>query len=121
MELFIKYNIPSDLLAFGGKPFLPSTCKIGEVKRHVEEMNDMVEETKVRMWGIRLGFGFGFGLGFGFDLICFLFFFELIFGFSFGSDSFGFGFFFFFPSCCVVLLFLLLDSFYFRLTVRSVN
>lgn len=48
MELFIKYNIPSDLLGFGGKPFLPSNYKIEEVKRHVEEMNDMVAETKER-------------------------------------------------------------------------
>jgi hypothetical protein len=47
LGLFTQYNIPSDLLSFGGRPFLQSNHKIDEVKRHVEEMHDLIDEIKV--------------------------------------------------------------------------
>lgn len=46
LELFLKYNIPSDQLSFGGQNFLKYNHKIDEVKRHVEEMQDLIEQIK---------------------------------------------------------------------------
>ena len=46
MELFIKYQIPSDLLSFGGKESQSDAAKLQEVKTHVKAMYDMINESK---------------------------------------------------------------------------
>lgn len=46
MELFMKYQVPSDLLSFGGKPNVDAPGRIAEVKKHVKNMYAMVDESK---------------------------------------------------------------------------
>merc|ERR1712139_318086 len=41
MELFIKYQIPSDLLSFDGDRTSPAELKLNEVKKHVSDMYAM--------------------------------------------------------------------------------
>jgi len=43
MELFIKYQIPSDLISFGGKPDVAGSQKLADVKKHVTAMQAMIQ------------------------------------------------------------------------------
>ncbi len=45
-EMFIKYQIPSDLLSFGGAPETNDSQKLQAVKGHVKAMQDMIESSK---------------------------------------------------------------------------
>ena len=47
MELFTKYDIPSDLLAYDGRIDKDSSEKIAAVKGHVQGMHDMIASIKV--------------------------------------------------------------------------
>ena len=46
MELFIKYQIPSDLLSYDGDENRSVTAKVGEVKAQVKAMYDMINKMK---------------------------------------------------------------------------
>merc|ERR1711904_461319 len=46
MEMFIKYQIPSDLLSFNGDQSLPAESKLNVVKEHVKAMQAMIQEAK---------------------------------------------------------------------------
>jgi len=46
MELFITYQIPSDLLSFDGDATLSPADKIASVKKHVKDIYDVIEESK---------------------------------------------------------------------------
>merc|ERR1719380_538279 len=46
MQLFIKYQIPSDLLAFDGAQASPGEAKLQEVKDHVKAMQALIQEAK---------------------------------------------------------------------------
>jgi hypothetical protein len=46
MELFIEYQVPSDLLAYDGKEDREVTHKISEVKRNVQAVQDMIKAAK---------------------------------------------------------------------------
>lgn len=48
LELFIKYQIPSDLLSYGGDLSVDTATKIGEVKKHVRAMQEMIQASKDR-------------------------------------------------------------------------
>jgi hypothetical protein len=45
-ELFMKYQIPSDLLSYDGDPKASEEEKLSEVKKNVKAMQDMIEETR---------------------------------------------------------------------------
>lgn len=45
MDLFIKYQIPSDLLSFDGDEAAPLVVKLDEVKKHVSAMKEMIGST----------------------------------------------------------------------------
>ena len=45
-DLFIRYQIPSDLLSYSGKPDAPESFKIEAVKAQVKIMMDMIENAK---------------------------------------------------------------------------
>ncbi len=45
-EMFIKYQIPSDLLSFGGAPETSDAQKLQAVKGHVKAMQEMIESSK---------------------------------------------------------------------------
>jgi hypothetical protein len=46
MEMFIKYQIPSDLLSYSGDPNLPGSQKVDFVKSQVKAMYDMINSVK---------------------------------------------------------------------------
>jgi hypothetical protein len=46
MELFIEYQVPSDLLAYDGKDDRDVAHKISEVKRNVQAVQDMIKAAK---------------------------------------------------------------------------
>ena len=46
MELFIKYQIPSDLLSFDGNPNASVASKLQLVKTHVKAIQEMIEAQK---------------------------------------------------------------------------
>ena len=46
MELFIKYQIPSDLLTFDGNETADATARLTAVKGHVKAIQDMIEDSK---------------------------------------------------------------------------
>lgn len=46
LELFIKYQIPSDLLSYDGEPGAPTTAKVAQVQGHVTNMLAMVQQAK---------------------------------------------------------------------------
>lgn len=46
LELFIKYQIPSDLLTYDGTPTVPVQIKLNTVKQYVQNMQDMIQEAK---------------------------------------------------------------------------
>ena len=46
LELFIKYNIPSDLLTYDGEAHVPVARKIEAVKGYVKEMYEMINAKK---------------------------------------------------------------------------
>jgi hypothetical protein len=46
MELFIEYQVPSDLLAYDGKEDRDVAHKISEVKRNVQAVQDMIKAAK---------------------------------------------------------------------------
>jgi hypothetical protein len=46
IDLFLQYQIPSDLLSFGGAPQASSDQKLVEVKRNVEAMQKMISAAK---------------------------------------------------------------------------
>lgn len=46
MELFTKYQIPSDLLSYDGPVGASTPDKVAEVKKNVKAMQDMIEETR---------------------------------------------------------------------------
>merc|ERR1719197_1626747 len=46
MELFIVYQVPSDLLSFDGKAEAPAHEKVDAVKRHVKALQDMIADSK---------------------------------------------------------------------------
>lgn len=46
LELFIKYQIPSDLLAFGDLDNTTARCKLKRVKRSVERVQGMISRAK---------------------------------------------------------------------------
>ena len=46
MEMFIKYQVPADLLSYDGKEDRELSHKIGEIKRHVKQIQDMIAESK---------------------------------------------------------------------------
>jgi hypothetical protein len=48
MELFITYQLPSDLLSFGGEDSAPSAERIAEVKGYVGAMQEMIQASKAR-------------------------------------------------------------------------
>jgi hypothetical protein len=48
MELFIKYQIPSDLLSFQGDEEAPSAERVAAVKGYVRAMQDMIRASKER-------------------------------------------------------------------------
>jgi hypothetical protein len=48
MELFTKYQIPSDLLSFGGPREADTATKVQEVKRYVKAMQEMIKESQER-------------------------------------------------------------------------
>ncbi|CAM9417059.1 unnamed protein product [Ectocarpus fasciculatus] len=48
MELFITYQLPSDLLSFSGAEDAPSSVRIAEVKGYVKAMHDMIQASKER-------------------------------------------------------------------------
>ena len=48
LELFIDYQIPSDLLTFGGKPDAKSEEKLAAVKEHVANVMSMIQEERDR-------------------------------------------------------------------------
>jgi hypothetical protein len=43
LEMFIKYQIPSDLLSYAGPADAADQTKVDEVKRHVQAMNSMIQ------------------------------------------------------------------------------
>ena len=45
-EMFIKYHIPSDLLSFGGEATVSDAGKLGAVKGHVKNMQEMISPSK---------------------------------------------------------------------------
>jgi hypothetical protein len=45
-EMFIKYQIPSDLMSFGGAPNTNDAAKLSAVKGHVKAMQEMIESSK---------------------------------------------------------------------------
>lgn len=45
-EMFIKYQIPSDLMSFGGHPDESDAAKLSAVKGHVKAMQEMIESSK---------------------------------------------------------------------------
>ena len=48
MEMFIKYQVPADLLSYDGKPERELSHKIAEVKRNVSQIQEMVNEAKAK-------------------------------------------------------------------------
>jgi hypothetical protein len=46
MELFMKYQIPSDMVTFGGPDDAPDAPRLAEVKRHVKAMQDMINSAR---------------------------------------------------------------------------
>jgi hypothetical protein len=46
MELFIKYQIPSDLLTFDGSESAEAHARLSAVKGHVKAIQDMIEDSK---------------------------------------------------------------------------
>jgi len=46
LELFIKYQIPSDLLCFDGAPHLSVDIKLNTVKHYVDNMQKLIKEAK---------------------------------------------------------------------------
>lgn len=42
-EMFIKYQIPSDLMSFGGPADASDATKLGAVKQHVKAMQEMIQ------------------------------------------------------------------------------
>eukprot|EP00005_Dracoamoeba_jomungandri_P000842 CAMPEP_0174250394 /NCGR_PEP_ID=MMETSP0439-20130205/578_1 /TAXON_ID=0 /ORGANISM="Stereomyxa ramosa, Strain Chinc5" /LENGTH=998 /DNA_ID=CAMNT_0015330449 /DNA_START=39 /DNA_END=3035 /DNA_ORIENTATION=+ len=46
MELFIRYNIPSDLLSYSGDEDASKEAKLMAVQRHVGEMKEMIDRAK---------------------------------------------------------------------------
>lgn len=46
MELFIKYQIPSDLISYAGDASADRDTKLSVVKTHVQNMNEMIQSSK---------------------------------------------------------------------------
>lgn len=46
LELFITYQIPSDLISYAGEPDAPVSAKVQEVTRHVGRMYEMIQLQK---------------------------------------------------------------------------
>lgn len=46
LELFMKYQIPSDLLSYDGDSKASNADKVADVKKNVKAMQDMIEETR---------------------------------------------------------------------------
>jgi hypothetical protein len=46
MELFMKYQVPSDLVSFGGQAHVDASGRIAAVKQHVTNMYQMITESK---------------------------------------------------------------------------
>lgn len=46
LELFMKYQIPSDLLSYDGDKSAATSLQVADVKKNVKAMQDMIEETK---------------------------------------------------------------------------
>merc|ERR1719321_2038696 len=46
LDLFIAYQIPSDLLAYDGPPDAPDADKLAAVKGHVQAIYDTIAEAK---------------------------------------------------------------------------
>ncbi len=46
LEMFIKYQIPSDLLSYGGDSERAEAAKVSEVKGHIKAMQDMIAASK---------------------------------------------------------------------------
>ena len=46
LELFIQYQIPSDLLSFEGDAAANATLKVGEVRRHVSAILSMIGDAE---------------------------------------------------------------------------
>jgi len=48
MELFIKYQIPSDLISYAGNPASSDDTKVNTVKSHVKAMQDMIQFSRTK-------------------------------------------------------------------------
>ena len=48
LNLFIEYQIPSDLLSYDGPADLPTDEKLGRVKQYIARMHEMIELSKAR-------------------------------------------------------------------------
>jgi len=48
MELFIKYQIPSDLISYAGNPNSSDDVKVTTVKNHVKAMQDMIQFARTK-------------------------------------------------------------------------
>ena len=46
LELFIEYQVPSDLLSYDGEADAPTADKLAAVKEHVKAVTDTIEESK---------------------------------------------------------------------------
>jgi hypothetical protein len=46
MEMFITYQIPSDMLSFDGDKNASVAAKLANVKKHVKDLFDMIQEMK---------------------------------------------------------------------------
>ena len=54
MELFIEYQIPSDLLSYDGDANRSVSAKVDEVKNHVVNIQKMIEKTKNKQLGEKI-------------------------------------------------------------------